>query len=128
IKGDDFKALLETGASDEEIAKWVDKSGSPKSEQEKREWSEQVMRTNCGQVRGPVQLAFARSVDPIVSSEHAITRMAVATEREAEAQQGDNRTMGRKFTVPYALYRAHGFVNPFLADDTGFSDDDLQLL
>jgi CRISPR-associated protein Csd2 len=82
---------------------------------------------NCGQVRGPIQLAFSRSVDPIVVSEHAITRMAVATEKEAEAQQGDNRTMGRKFTVPYALYRTHGFVNPFLADQTGFSDDDLEL-
>lgn len=82
---------------------------------------------NCGQVRGPIQLAFSRSVDPVVVSEHAITRMAVATEKEAEAQQGDNRTMGRKFTVPYALYRTHGFVNPFLAAQTGFSDDDLDL-
>lgn len=82
---------------------------------------------NCGQVRGPIQLSFSRSVDPIVASEHAITRMAVATEREAESQQGDNRTMGRKFTVPYALYRCHGFVNPFLAEQTGFSDDDLEL-
>jgi len=82
---------------------------------------------NCGQVRGPIQLGFSRSVDPIVISEHAITRMAVATEKEAEAQQGDNRTMGRKFTVPYALYRSHGFVNPFLAEQTGFSDGDLEL-
>lgn len=82
---------------------------------------------NCGQVRGPVQLGFSRSLDPVVVSEHAITRMAVATEKEAESQQGDNRTMGRKFTVPYGLYRAHGFVNPFLADQTGFSDDDLEL-
>jgi CRISPR-associated protein Csd2 len=86
------------------------------------------LEVNCGQVRGPVQLSFARSVDPIVSSEHAITRMAVATEREAEQQQGDNRTMGRKFTVPYALYRAHGFVNPFLAEQTGFGEADLDLL
>lgn len=85
------------------------------------------LATNCGQVRGPIQLGFSRSVDPIVISEHAITRMAVATEREATAQQGDNRTMGRKFTVPYGLYRCHGFVNPFLADQTGFSDDDLEL-
>ena len=85
------------------------------------------LATNCGQVRGPIQLSFSRSVDPIVISEHAITRMAVATEREATAQQGDNRTMGRKFTVPYGLYRCHGFVNPFLADQTGFSDDDLEL-
>ncbi len=82
---------------------------------------------NCGQVRGPIQQSFARSIDSIVVSEHAITRMAVATEREAEAQQGDNRTMGRKFTVPYALYRCHGFINPFLAEQTGFSDDDLEL-
>lgn len=88
-----------------------------------------VMSTavNCGQVRGPIQIGFSRSVDPIVVSEHAITRMAVATEKEAEAQQGDNRTMGRKFTVPYALYRCHGFINPFLAAQTGFSDDDLEL-
>ena len=85
------------------------------------------LATNCGQVRGPIQLSFSRSVDPIVISEHAITRMAVATEREATAQQGDNRTMGRKFTVPYGLYRCHGFVNPFLADQTGFSDEDLEL-
>lgn len=84
------------------------------------------LATNCGQVRGPIQLSFSRSVDPIVISEHAITRMAVATEREATAQQGDNRTMGRKFTVPYGLYRCHGFVNPFLADQTGFSDEDLE--
>lgn len=81
------------------------------------------LATNCGQVRGPIQLSFSRSVDPIVVSEHAITRMAVATEREATAQQGDNRTMGRKFTVPYGLYRCHGFVNPFLADETGFTGD-----
>lgn len=89
-----------------------------------------VMSTgiNCGQVRGPVQLTFARSVDPIVALEHAITRMAVATEAEAEKQQGDNRTMGRKHTVPYGLYVAHGFVSAFLAKQTGFGDDDLALL
>ena len=88
-----------------------------------------VMSTevNCGQVRGPIQMAFAKSIDPIVSLEHAVTRCAVTTEKEAEKQQGDNRTMGRKFTVPYALYRCHGFVNPFLADQTGFSDEDLDL-
>lgn len=89
-----------------------------------------VMSTgvNCGQVRGPVQITFARSVDPIVSSEHAITRMAVTTEKEAEAQSGDNRTMGRKFTVPYGLYMAHGFVSAPLAEQTGFSDGDMALL
>lgn len=83
---------------------------------------------NCGQVRGPVQMTFARSVDSIVSAEHAITRMAVATEKEAEKQGGDNRTMGRKFTVPYALYRENGFVNPYFADQTGFDGNDLELL
>ena len=83
---------------------------------------------NCGQVRGPVQLTFARSVDPIIAQEHSITRMAVATEAEAEKQDGDNRTMGRKHTVPYGLYAAHGFVSSFLAKQTGFSEDDLELL
>lgn len=82
---------------------------------------------NCGQVRGPVQMTFGRSVDPIVSLEHSITRMAVATEAEAEKQGGDNRTMGRKNTVPYGLYVAHGFVSPHLAAQTGFSGDDLEL-
>ena len=88
-----------------------------------------VMTTeiNCGQVRGPIQFAFGRSIDPVVSSEHAVTRCAVTTEKEAEKQSGDNRTMGRKFTVPYGLYQAHGFINPFLAKQTGFSDDDLSL-
>jgi CRISPR-associated protein Csd2 len=89
-----------------------------------------VMSTgvNCGQVRGPVQLTFARSVEPVVALEHSITRMAVATEAEAEKQQGDNRTMGRKHTVPYGVYVAHGFVSSFLAKQTGFGDEDLELL
>lgn len=89
-----------------------------------------VMSTgvNCGQVRGPVQMTFGRSVEPITSLEHSITRMAVATREEAEKQQGDNRTMGRKATVPYALYRSHGFVSAFLARQTGFGDADLELL
>lgn len=79
---------------------------------------------NCGQVRGPVQMTFARSIDPVLANEHAITRMAVATEKEAKDQSGDNRTMGRKFTIPYALYRENGFLNPFFATETGFSDSD----
>ncbi|MEG6615831.1 type I-C CRISPR-associated protein Cas7/Csd2 [Peptococcaceae bacterium 1198_IL3148] len=83
---------------------------------------------NAGQVRGPVQLTFGRSIDPIVSLEHSITRMAVTTATEAEKQGGDNRTMGRKFTVPYGLYRAHGFVSAPLANQTGFSENDLELL
>lgn len=88
-----------------------------------------VMSTgkNAGQVRGPIQLTFARSVDPIVTSEHSITRMAVATEKEEEKQSGDNRTMGRKATVPYGLYVCHGFVSANLAKQTGFSEEDLNL-
>ena len=88
-----------------------------------------VMSTgkNAGQVRGPIQFTFARSVDPIVISEHSITRMAVATEKEAEKQGGDNRTMGRKATVPYGLYVCHGFVSANLAKQTGFSQEDLDL-
>ena len=89
-----------------------------------------VMSTgpNAGQVRGPVQMTFARSVDPVVTLEHSITRMAVATEAEAEKQGGDNRTMGRKNTIPYGLYVAHGFVSAHLAAQTGFSQEDLDLL
>jgi CRISPR-associated protein Csd2 len=88
-----------------------------------------VMSTgkNAGQVRGPIQLTFARSVDPIAAMEHSITRMAVATEKEAEKQGGDNRTMGRKATVPYGLYVCHGFISANLAKQTGFSEEDLAL-
>jgi CRISPR-associated protein Csd2 len=88
-----------------------------------------VMSTglNAGQVLGPVQMTFARSSDRIVPAEHSITRMAVATEKEAEAQKGDNRTMGRKATIPYGLYRTSGFVNVPPARKTGFSADDLTL-
>ncbi len=83
---------------------------------------------NAGQVRGPVQLTFARSVEPVVSFEYSITRMAVTSEEEAEKQGGDNRTMGRKYTVPYGLYKACGFVSPHFAASTGFSAEDLDLL
>lgn len=88
-----------------------------------------VMSTgaNAGQVRGPIQLTFARSLEPVIALEHSITRMAVTTEVDAEKQGGDNRTMGRKYTVPYGLYRAHGFVSASLASQTGFSQEDLDL-
>jgi len=88
-----------------------------------------VMSTgkNAGQVRGPIQFTFARSIDPIATAEHSITRMAVATEKEAEKQNGDNRTMGRKATVPYGLYVCHGFISASLAKQTGFSEEDLEL-
>jgi CRISPR-associated protein Csd2 len=89
-----------------------------------------VMSTNvnAGQVRGPVQLAFARSIDPVQPFNVTITRMAVTTERERDAQSGDNRTMGDKWIVPYGLYRAHGFVSAHLAQRTGFSEEDFALL
>lgn len=83
---------------------------------------------NCGQVRGPVQFAFSQSIDPIVPLEASITRMAVETKKEADAQGGDNRTMGRKTYIPYGLYRIHGFISAPLAEQTGFSEDDLGLL
>lgn len=88
-----------------------------------------VMSTgkNAGQVRGPIQFTFARSIDPIATMEHSITRMAVATEEEAKKQKGDNRTMGRKATIPYGLYLCHGFVSANLANQTGFSEEDLAL-
>lgn len=116
------------------------KDGESPAEERVRRWMCQtffdvrmfgaVMSTgvNAGQVRGPVQIAFSRSIDPIVSLEQSITRMAVTTEKEAEKQSGGNRTMGRKEIVPYALYRCHGFISPHLAEQTGFSDADLELL
>lgn len=81
---------------------------------------------NCGQVRGPVQLSFARSVDPILPQEVTITRVAITTEADAEKK---NTEMGRKYIVPYGLYRAEGYVSANLArKTTGFSDADLDLL
>lgn len=81
---------------------------------------------NCGQVRGPVQLGFARSIDPILPQEVTITRIAITTEADAEKKGTE---MGRKYIVPYGLYRAEGFVSANLARKvTGFSEEDLQLL
>ncbi|MHB1560228.1 MAG: type I-C CRISPR-associated protein Cas7/Csd2 [Isosphaeraceae bacterium] len=101
-----------------------------------------VMTTgvNCGQVRGAVQFTFARSIDAITPLDFAITRKSVTTEKDANSQINKvdeetktrfgtiTGTMGRKSTVPYALYRCSGFVNPYLARDTGFTDDDLRVL
>ena len=86
---------------------------------------------NCGQVRGPVQFAFARSIEPVLPLEISITRMAATTAADAESK-GDIRTMGRKHIVPYGLYRAHGYVSASLAGGggrgTGFSEEDVELL
>jgi CRISPR-associated protein Csd2 len=132
-------ASAELGDDGKDDKKKAKRKGSEDSVKKARDWICRnffdvrtfgaVMSTgvNCGQVRGPVQMTFARSIDPIVATEHSITRMAVATEKESENQDGDNRTMGRKHTVPYGLYRAHGFVSAFLAKQTGFGDSDLDL-
>ena len=80
---------------------------------------------NAGQVRGPVQLTFARSLHPVVALEHSITRMAATAENE---KTGENRTMGRKYTIPYGLYMAHGFISAPFAAQTGFDQNDLDLL
>jgi CRISPR-associated protein Csd2 len=96
-----------------------------------------VMSTgvNCGQVRGPIQFSFARSVEPVVPLEIAITRMAATNEAEkaklvegGDDERTENRTMGRKYIVPYGLYRAHGFVSAKLAERTGFSEDDISFV
>lgn len=120
----------------EAIGEKPDKKVQPEVKEQATKWMCQhyydvrcfgaVMSTeiNCGQVRGPVQISFARSIDPIVSSEHAITRSSVTNEKDIEKE----RTIGRKFTIPYGLYLAKGFVNPFLAKQTGFNDEDLELL
>jgi CRISPR-associated protein Csd2 len=80
---------------------------------------------NCGQVRGSIQMSFSRSIDPVVTAEHTLTVCAARKEdKPIDAQIG---IQGRKFTVPYGLYRTHGFINPFLAEQTGFSEDDLEL-
>ena len=125
-KADDLKRLPKDQAKARELTAWMCANF----------WDIRafgaVMTTgvNAGQVRGPVQLAFARSVEPILPLEISITRMAATTEADAEAKGG--RTMGRKHIVPYGLYRAHGFVSAPLASHpakgTGFSDADLELL
>ncbi|TNC49612.1 type I-C CRISPR-associated protein Cas7/Csd2 [Rubellimicrobium rubrum] len=92
---------------------------------------------NAGQVRGPVQFAFGRSIEPVLPLEVSITRMAATNEKEksdraegedASEKRGDKRTMGRKHVVPYGLYRSHGFVSAGLANKTGFAEADYELL
>ncbi len=125
-KADDLKKLPKEEAKAQALTRWMCSNF----------WDIRsfgaVMSTgvNAGQVRGPVQIAFARSVEPILPLEITITRLAATTEADADAKGG--RTMGRKHIVPYGLYRAHGFVSAPLASHptkgTGFSDADLELL
>jgi CRISPR-associated protein Csd2 len=120
-----FGAVMTTG-----------KSGSEEDGDKKKGAKKDLKLWNCGQVRGPVQIAFARSQSRILSLEHAITRVALTnpgdTDRATESDTGEEKAgsgqMGRKHTIPYALYRSHGFISPFLAKDTGFSADDYKVL
>ena len=120
-----FGAVMTTG-----------KSGAEEDGDKKKGAKKDLKLWNCGQVRGPVQIAFAQSQSRILSLEHAITRVALTnpgdTDRAAETDTGDEKAgsgqMGRKHTIPYALYRGHGFISPFLAKDTGFNADDYKVL
>ena len=128
-----LNTLIDAAHNEEEVKNAKDKTSAARDVMCKKYFDIRtfgaVMSTgkNAGQVRGPIQFTFARSVDPIATAEHSITRMAVATEKEAEKQSGDNRTMGRKATIPYGLYVCHGFVSANLAKQTGFSEEDLDL-
>lgn len=85
-------------------------------------------KKNAGQVRGPIQLTFARSLSPIVTADHTITRMAVTDAKDTSSDEmGTRQTMGRKYTVPYGLYLTHGYISANLAQQTGFNEEDLQL-
>jgi len=125
-----FGAVMTTGRST------ADDDGDRNNGDKKKSVRKDLKLWNCGQVRGPVQLGFARSQSRILTLEHAITRVALTnpgdTDRAAETDTGEEKAgsgqMGRKHTVPYALYRAHGFISPFLAKDTGFNADDYALL
>jgi CRISPR-associated protein Csd2 len=124
-----FGAVMTTGkaAADEGEAP---SGAAAKTRFQKRE----TKLWNCGQVRGPVQMSFARSQSRILSMENAITRVALTNPDDtgragsADDEKAASGQIGRKYTVPYALYRAHGYLSPFLARDTGFSQTDYELL
>jgi len=120
-----FGAVMSTGKEKEEKQgnnTEADGEGAKSAKNNKKDSSK--IKKTAGQVRGAVQLTFARSIDPVVISEHTVTRMAVTDEKDKDKE----RTMGRKSTVPYGLYRAHGFISAALARETTFSEDDLDLL
>ena len=120
-----FGAVMSTGKEKEEKQgnnTEADGEGAKSAKNNKKDSSK--IKKTAGQVRGAVQLTFARSIDPVVISEHTVTRMAVTDEKDKDKE----RTMGRKATVPYGLYRAHGFISAALARETTFSEDDLDLL
>lgn len=119
-----FGAVMSTGNKEEIDAAAEEKAESDKGDKKKNTAGKGKIVKKAGQVRGPVQLTFSRSVEPVVAQEHAITRMAVTNEKDIEKE----RTMGRKFTIPYALYCGYGFVSPQLAGKTGFTEEDLHEL
>ena len=121
-----FGAVMSTGkGKDDSKDSNPEEDGEEKQKPKKDKDKETPkIKKTAGQVRGAVQLTFARSVDPVVISEHTVTRMAVTDEKDKDKE----RTMGRKATVPYGLYRAHGFISAALARETTFSEDDLDLL
>ncbi|WP_349687680.1 type I-C CRISPR-associated protein Cas7/Csd2 [Acidaminococcus sp. DS4831] len=140
LEANDKKALEYLGVDD---VKKIDKKKDPDADRKIRDFMcsnfydirtfGAVMTTfvkgalSCGQVRGPVQLGFAHSIDPIMPQEITITRVAITTAKRQE--EGRNTEMGRKYIVPYGLYRVEGYVSANLArKSTGFSDEDLQLL
>ncbi|MDG3002829.1 type I CRISPR-associated protein Cas7 [Paludisphaera mucosa] len=128
-----FGAVMSTGKAGDEDAET--KAGKKEPGAKKNAPSVQKL-WNCGQVRGPIQLSFSRSIEPILALEHAITRVALTNagdtsrgqEVASDGEEASSGQFGRKMTVPYGLYRAQGFVSPFLARDTGFSKADLELL
>lgn len=128
-----LNTLIDAAHEEEQVKSAIDKTPAARDVMCKKYYDIRtfgaVMSTgkNAGQVRGPIQFTFARSIDPVAPMEHSITRMAVATEEEAKKQKGDNRTMGRKATIPYGLYLCHGFISANLAKQTGFSEEDLAL-
>lgn len=156
VQGQAYKALgldtpppdIEEGAeleltatpADKKVKKPARKAGEAQNASKARDWMCEhfydirlfgavmsLKENNAGQVRGPMQLTFGRSIDPIAALDISITRMAVATEAEADKQGGDNRTMGRKAILPYGLYQARGFYSPSFGKDTGVTPEDLAL-
>ena len=115
-----FGAVLSTG-TDSGSGDDANPEADSEADTKKKSKEKKPQRKNAGQVRGPIQMTFARSIDPVMFQEHTITRMAVTNEKD----ENKERTMGQKFTVPYGLYIAHGFVSPQLATQSGFSQEDL---
>ena len=121
-----FGAVMSTGNKEEAegASDSAESAEEEKGDKKKKGAGKGKIVKKAGQVRGPVQFTFSRSVEPVIAQEHAITRMAVTNEKDIEKE----RTMGRKFTIPYGLYCGYGFISPQLAGKTGFTEEDLQEL